>query len=113
MVGNWYFISGMILSLLPVIWFVTDRIIEPRLNILMPSDGISQTAGIVKSPESELKENEIRGLKYSGVALLVVVFLWTLLCALPGTPLINESAQGISRFNPLLQSLVAGFLYYF
>ena len=35
MVGNWYFISGMTLVFLPVIWFVTDRIIEPRLNMHM------------------------------------------------------------------------------
>ena len=113
MVGNWYFISGMTLVFLPVIWFVTDRIIEPRLNMHMPSDGKSQTAGIVKSPESELTQNEIRGLRYSGLALLGVVFLWILLCVLPGTPLINESDQGISRFNPLLQSLVAGFFILF
>ena len=113
MVGNWYFISGMTLVFLPVIWFVTDRIIEPRLSIHMPSDGKSQTAGIVKSPESELTQNEIRGLRYSGLALLGVVFLWILLCVLPGTPLINESEQGISRFNPLLQSLVAGFFILF
>ena len=113
MVGNWYFISGMTLVFLPVIWFVTDRIIEPRLNMHMPSDGKSQTAGIVKSPESELTQNEIRGLRYSGLALLGVVFLWVLLCVLPGTPLINESEQGISRFNPLLQSLVAGFFILF
>ena len=93
MVGNWYFISGMTLVFLPVIWFVTDRIIEPRLNMHMPSDGKSQTAGIVKSPESELTQNEIRGLRYSGLALLGVVFLWILLCVLPGTPLINESEQ--------------------
>ena len=113
MVGNWYFISGMTLVFLPVIWFVTDRIIEPRLNMHMPSDGKSQTAGIVKSAESELTQNEIRGLRYSGLALLGVVFLWILLCVLPGTPLINESEQGISRFNPLLQSLVAGFFILF
>ena len=113
MVGNWYFISGMTLVFLPVIWFVTDRIIEPRLNMHMPSDGKSQTAGIVKSPESELTQNEIRGLRYSGLALLGVVFLWILLCVLPGTPLINENEQGISRFNPLLQSLVAGFFILF
>ena len=113
MVGNWYFISGMTCVFLPVIWFVTDSIIEPRLNMHMPSDGESQTAGIVKSPESELKYNEIRGLRYSGLALLGVVFLWILLCVLPGTPLINESEQGISRFNPLLQSLVAGFFILF
>ncbi len=30
--GNWYFISAMTLLYLPIIWYVTDRIIEPRLG---------------------------------------------------------------------------------
>ena len=30
--GNWYFIVGMTVLFLPVIWLVTDRLIEPRLQ---------------------------------------------------------------------------------
>jgi len=30
--GNWYFIAVLLFIYLPVIWFVTDRIVEPRLG---------------------------------------------------------------------------------
>ena len=113
MLGNWYFISGMTLIFLPVIWYVTDKIIEPRLDQLMPSNGASETAGIVKSPNSKLQENEVNGLKYSGVALISVIALWTLLCIAPGTPLIDGDEVGIAKYNPLLQSVVAGFFIVF
>ena len=38
-----------------------------------------------------------------------MVAIWVFLCIGPGTPLIDESAPIESRFNPLFQSLVAGF----
>ena len=113
MVGNWYFISVMTFVFLPVIWYVTDRIIEPRLNTNMPSNGISESAGIVKPSDSGLKQNEIKGLKLSGLALLGVILFWLLLCVVPGAPLINNDATGVAKYNPLLQSLVAGFFILF
>src|SRR3546814_1466413 len=30
--GNWYFIVGVVVFFTPIIWFVTDRIVEPRLG---------------------------------------------------------------------------------
>ena len=35
--GNWFFIAGMTFVFLPVIWYVTDRMIEPRLGAFAPS----------------------------------------------------------------------------
>ena len=35
--GNWFFIAGMTFVFLPVIWYVTDRMIEPRLGAFDPS----------------------------------------------------------------------------
>ena len=35
------------------------------------------------------------------------------LCVAPGTPLINNDETGVAKFNPLLQSLVAGFFILF
>src|SRR5690606_38751221 len=32
--GNWYFIAAVLVVFLPIIWYVTDRIIEPRLQPL-------------------------------------------------------------------------------
>jgi len=34
--GNWYFILGMAIVFFPIGWFVTDRIIEPRLGTYPP-----------------------------------------------------------------------------
>ena len=113
MVGNWYFISGMTFVFLPVIWYVTDKIIEPRLNTTSPNDSISSTAGIIKEPNSRLEKNELQGLKQSGIACLSIILLWFFLCVGPGTPLIDDSASGVARFNPLLQSLVAAFFILF
>ncbi|WP_257816107.1 AbgT family transporter [Phenylobacterium sp. J367] len=35
--GNWFFISAMTVVFLPVIWYVTDRIVEPRLGRFTPA----------------------------------------------------------------------------
>ena len=34
--GNWYFIAALLIIYLPVIWYVTDKIIEPRLGKWSP-----------------------------------------------------------------------------
>ena len=113
--GNWYFIVAMTLLFLPVIWYVTDRMIEPRLKT--PDSGSefmeSSTAGVVRTVGTPLNGNEEVGLKRAGLATLVVIFIWAFLCLGPGTPLIDESAAPESRMNPLYQSLVAGFFILF
>lgn len=113
MVGNWYFISAMTLVYLPVIWYVTDKIIEPRLIPIVPGEAESSTAGLVKTSNAKLKDNEIHGLRRAGFACIGVVGFWVLLCIAPGAPLIEDDAVGVSRYNPLLQSLVAGFFILF
>ena len=98
---------------LPVIWWVTDKIIEPRLVPVIPGQIESSTAGSIRNPNSTLNPNEIKGLRYAGLACLAVIFVWIILCIGPGTPLINEDANPEARFNPLFQSLVAGFFLLF
>ena len=36
--GNWYFVSALMVLYLPVIWYVTDKVIEPRLGAWSPSE---------------------------------------------------------------------------
>ena len=43
--GNWFFIVGMTVVFLPVIWFVTDKIIEPRLGSFDPTLAAATGAG--------------------------------------------------------------------
>ena len=147
--GNAWFIVVMTLVFLPIIWYITDRVIEPRMgpygggglqgesagNIEDAATGTGDSEGFdtiggdaghpeagsgdPENPESSrigtegsdtrVAEAERRGLRRAGWAVLGVVAIWVFLCIGPGTPLIDESAPIESRFNPLFQSLVAGF----
>jgi aminobenzoyl-glutamate transport protein len=110
--GNWFFISAMLFVFLPVIWFVTDVIIEPRLARYSPPDGEAmQSLGDADAP---LDAAEKRGLVRAGIATLFVVALWLLFVFGPGTPLIDENAAiAQARLTPFYQSLVAGFFLLF
>ena len=111
--GNAWFILAMTFVFLPVIWYITDRVIEPRLVPIAAGSGSGGGTAAAEDSDKGLSEDERRGLKLAGFAVLGVVALWVFLCIGPGTPLIDESAPPESRFNPLFQSLVAGFLVVF
>ncbi len=109
--GNWYFIAAMTFVFLPVIWFVTDKIIEPRLGEWNPETAEATLA----QPQSdrELTEGEKKGLKRAGLAVLGICLLWALFVWGPGTPLIEEEAPPEGRLSPFYQSLVAFFFLLF
>ena len=111
--GNWYFIIGMTAVFLPVIWYVTDRIIEPRLMPLGQGDAGTENAAALRNAEQALSPQERAGLRRAGYAALGVIALWLIFCFGPGTPLIDEQATPQARLNPLYQSLVAGFFILF
>lgn len=111
--GNAFFIIAMTFIFLPVIWYVTDKMIEPRLKPIVAGEMESSTAGAIKDPDTKLSEGEIKGLRRAGLACLGVIAFWIFLCVGPGTPLIDESASPEARLNPLFQSLVAGFFILF
>ncbi len=104
--GNWYFIAAMVFVFLPVIWYVTDRIVEPRLG------GWKGTIA-VGDEEKPLGSGERRGLVLAGVAAIAVCALWAFFTWGPGTPLIDESAVGPAQMSPFFRSLVAGFFILF
>ena len=122
--GNWFFISVMTVVYLPIIWYVTDKIIEPRLG---PWTG-GATAGRSADDASpdpaagETGELASRGLRHAGLAALFVVGLWLLMVFAPGTPLIDEAACEVipaadcsihAQLAPLYRSLVAAFFLLF
>jgi aminobenzoyl-glutamate transport protein len=105
--GNWWFISVMVFVFLPVIWYVTDRVIEPRLG---PWTGGSASNLEAVTGDSE---QESRALKWAGLVGLLIIGLWVLLTFGPGTPLMQEGDNMVLRLTPMLQSLVAGFFLLF
>lgn len=130
--GNWYFIAAMTVVFIPVIWFVTDRIVEPRLG--------RWTGGAVaggkgtdddQDPDADLTPGQKKGLARAGLASLAIVFVWLVLTVdlvalIPFTdismyagnaPLLNEAVideQGVAvALVPMFSSLVAGFMLLF
>ena len=119
--GNWYFIATMLFIYVPVIWYVTDKIVEPRLGGF---EDPSAEGGAENEVSQELTDNERSGLKRAGLAMLAVMGLWAALVFAPGTPLVNEAACADAalaagdcsfqaRLTPFYQSLIAGFFILF
>lgn len=107
-VGNWYFIAGMTVVFLPVIWYVTDRVIEPRLGGW--DAGLQSTVADDPGP---VDARQRRAMRHAGVAALAVVLAWALFLYGPGTPLLDGDGEGPARLSPFFRSLVAGFFVLF
>ncbi len=129
--GNWYFITAMTATFLPVIWWVTDRVVEPRLGPWSPraaeAEGALEAERTDVAGPSEAEgagaataADQKRGLVRAGVAALAIALLWAFMALGSGTPLIDEAAcpddqlalgqcSVQARLTPLYQSLVAGF----
>lgn len=113
--GNWYFIAVLMVIYLPVIWYVTDKIVEPRLGKWVPDERQAAEYGNEDKP---LTDDQRKGLRHAGLAILGVFALWALMTFAPGTPLLNEPAEGVEQAwyvtaTPFFRSLVAGFMILF
>jgi aminobenzoyl-glutamate transport protein len=130
--GNWYFIAVMVFIFLPIVWFVTDRIVEPRLGkwtggATAPHGGA--TSADDEDPEAPLTDRQKKGLVRAGLALLAVALIWLwltvdvvefvsfgALSVWGGNPPLytpDPAMQVTERLVPFFTSLVAGFLVLF
>jgi len=119
--GNWFFITALMVIYLPIIWFVTDKVIEPRLGKWTPTEAQAKDFGNEDKP---LDARQSKGLGRAGLAALAVVGLWVFMTFGPGTPLIAEEAcppeamalgecSIHASLAPLYNSLVAAFFLLF
>lgn len=109
--GNWWFLLGIVALFTPAIWYITDRVIEPRLGMWK---GEVDDATRAELERSELTGEERKGLRRAGLAALAVVALFAALMLLPGYhPLINEEAAGPARLQPFYAALIAFFFLLF
>ena len=110
-VGNWWFILAIVFLFTPIIWFVTDRIIEPRLGAWgkEPDEELR-----VELAKADLTPEERKGMRLAGLATLAVIGLFASLTLLPGyTPLIDETKEGTAQMQPFYSALIAGFFVLF
>ncbi|MCT2559545.1 AbgT family transporter [Tsuneonella sp. YG55] len=108
--GNWYFIAAMTVLYLPIIWYVTDRVVEPRLGKYDPA--LRESSDVAALNQTPDERGQKTGLRRAGLALLAVLATWLLCIFGPGTPLIDETA-GEGRLSPLYNSLLALFMLIF
>ena len=105
--GNWWFTLAATILFVPLIWYITDRLIEPRLGAW---NDAARARAETMPDEPELGPAERRGLRRAGLAALMVVALFAALALVPGyTPLIDEAKPGTAGMQPLFGSLVPGF----
>ena len=107
--GNWWFSIGIAVVFTALGWFVTERIVAPRLG---PWHG--DGSDVSERRAAQLTTMERRGLGAAGLAALGVVAAFAMLALWPGfTPLYDEAAAPGQRLTPLFRGLTPGFLLLF
>ncbi len=110
-VGNWYFILAIVILFTPIVWFITDKVVEPRLG---PWGGVVDAELQADLDKADITPDERKGLRHAGLVALLVVAVFAALALWPGyTPFIDEEAAGTARLQPLYASLIAGFFVLF
>ena len=128
--GNWWFIAALMFIYLPLIWYVTDKIIEPRLGKWV-ADGDNVNYADEDKP---LTDQQKKGLRRAGLAVLSVIGFWLYMAfgdvignlfprrlssiILADAPLRltgpgTEDLKWYEALKPFFQSMVAGFLVLF
>jgi len=103
--GIWWFSLAVVVLFVPIIWYLTDRVVEPRLGLWTGSDDEALREELERSAVT-LKER--LGLRRAGWTALVVLGIAALLSLWPGfAPLVNQQAEGVERLQPFFASLIA------
>lgn len=105
---NWFFMAASSVLVIGVGWWLTDKVVEPRLARETPIDG-----DMSDMPKLEpLADNELRGLRWSLTSILVAIGLLTIAVLLPDSPLRDPDPalafhESITSFGaPLMRSIV-------
>ncbi len=113
--GNWFFIAAILCVYLPIIWWVTDKLIEPKLGKYV-AEGTAENS--FNEDDKPLDSGQKKGLAWAGLACLASMALWAFMTWGPGTPLILDGEEGAGlewyqAYAPFFNSLVAFFLVIF
>jgi aminobenzoyl-glutamate transport protein len=106
LVGNWWFTIAGAIFFIPVGWWVTDKVVEPRLGPWTPPEGHIAS-------DEELTPGQRKGLRWAGLTAVGVVLLWVAMTLAPGAPLRDAAANDLTQWTPMFRSLVAGFFVLF
>lgn len=102
---NFWFKAASALIVTAAGWYVTDRLVEPRLNRLHPEDRDSGDTRAMA--DMALKPAERRALRTSLLAMAVLLAGFTALILIPGMPLHGEGKQTLANGRVLVQQAVS------
>ena len=106
--ANWFFMAASSLLVIAVGWWLTDKVIEPRLIKDTPVDG-----DMSDMPKLEpLSDRESRGLSWATISIAISLLLLTVAVMWPGSPLRDPNPdltmfESITSFGaPVMRSIV-------
>lgn len=106
-VGNWWFTLTATVLFVPLIWLITDRVIEPRLGAW---NDAARARAEPMDAEPEIGAVQRKGMRRAGLAAVLVIALIAALALMPGySPLIDNDKSGTAAMEPLFGSLVPAF----
>lgn len=92
---NWYFLIVSTLLLTAIGTFITERIVEPRLGAY---------DGDYVPDDDPITEQENKGLRNAGIALLIAIIVMGVMMFLPNAPLQEADAAGNVNLNTFLSN---------
>jgi aminobenzoyl-glutamate transport protein len=100
--NNWYFTAASSILIIGLGWYLTDKVVEPRLNRSSPVDDVIEDEPVM----DELKPNERKGFWVASLFMvlsLVGLFLWVYP---EGSAMRSPEGEVASFSAPLMKSIV-------
>lgn len=100
---NWYFIATSVFLLTLVGWFVSDKIVEPRLGTFKMDENDENNTLADAEDIQTLQPTEKKGMIWAGVSLVIGLILALLLVVLPNSPMRGPDDVG-NYMDTIIQS---------
>lgn len=98
--GNYFYTLACSFILPVVAYFVTIKIVEPRLGKYNPSDNTNEV-----SLDTTISETEAKGLKFAGFAM-IIYFIIIALMTLPANAILRNPVTGELLSSPFMSSII-------
>ncbi|ADN74253.1 AbgT putative transporter [Ferrimonas balearica DSM 9799] len=99
--NNWFFAASSTLPIIGIIWYLTDKVMEPRLMRSTPLD-----EGIDAPALDEIGERENKAFRWASLAMLGSMVLVAVL-AMPESSTLRDASGSLTNFSaPLMQAIV-------
>ena len=109
--ANYYFMAASTLLITALGWWVTERLVQPRLAALGPADDSATQAAGADEAVKPLSAAERRGLRFASLtfAVMTALVLWGLI---PEQGFLREPGTGSVLHSPFLKGIVALIFFY-